>query len=139
MAILNEKFTIISGVGDSLIDITEKIKGFAKNCNSKNAVINIFSKNACSSIITLSNKKGLGEDFLNYTKNLIPVNWKQDNISQDDSAFACIRASILGRNMTFAVINKELEIPEGQSIVVVDFNIASSDIEIVVSMVVQEV
>lgn len=138
MAILNEKFTIISGVGDSLIDITEKIKGFVRNCNSKNAVINIFVKNACSSIITLENKKGLGEDFLNYIKNLIPANWKQDNISQDDNAFSHIKASILGRSMTFAITNRELELGEGQSIIVADFSTASSDIEIIVSIIAQE-
>lgn len=132
----NKKFIISSSGNNSLIDITEKIKGFSQTCEAKDAVINVFTKGPCSSIITLNFKEGLGSDFLNYIDNLIPINWKQDNVSNEDSAYQHIRASILTRNMTFAITNKKLELSEGQRIVVVDFNTSPSDIEVVVSLIV---
>jgi len=135
MSVLNNKF-IISSVGNNdLIDITEKIKYIAFNCEAQNAIINIFTKSAHSSIITLDYEKGLGQDFISCIKNIIPTNYKQDNFSNDNSAYSHIRASILGRNITLSIIDKKLELSEGQRIIVVDFGALSSNIEIITSIV----
>ena len=135
MAVLNEKFIISSSGNNSLVDITEKIKGIAQNCEATNAIINICTKNPYSSVVTLDYKKGLSEDFLKYMKDIAPINWKQDNVSCDDSVFAYIRALIAGRNLILPITNRVLELSEGQRIVVADFNILSSEIEIITSLI----
>ncbi len=134
MTVISEKFTVSSSGNNSITDITQKINSFIQNSSSKYALVNIFVPNEYSSVIVLDVKNNLNQDFIDYMKNLIPINWQKENISNKDIAFAYARASVLGKAITLPTKDGKVELKESQRVVIVDFNVIPSEIEIIASL-----
>lgn len=102
---------------NDIIDITQLVTDFVISSSITDGLINISVPGSTGAIITTEFESGLIEDNKKMINDLIPkgIGYKHDRI--DNNAHSHLRASILGAEKTFSVINSEIMIGIWQQIV----------------------
>ncbi|MBQ8847715.1 MAG: YjbQ family protein [Candidatus Gastranaerophilales bacterium] len=136
MTVLTEKFTITTKGFDDVIDITSRVQSIVSNSQEKNAIVNISTTSSTASILTLEYEPGLVVDLPKLLENIVPINkvYQHDNTWHDGNAYAHLRATLLGNNITLSVENGEIILNTWQKIVLIDFDNKQRTRQIVVSV-----
>ena len=136
MTVLTEKFTISTKGFDDVIDITSRVQSIVSNSQEKNAIVNISTTSSTASILTLEYEPGLVVDLPKLLENIVPINkvYQHDNTWHDGNAYAHLRATLLGNNITLSVENGEIILNTWQKIVLIDFDNKQRTRQIVVSV-----
>ena len=136
MTVLTEKFTISTKGFDDVIDITSRVQSIVSNSQEKNAIVNISTTSSTASILTLEYEPGLVFDLPKLLENIVPINkvYQHDNTWHDGNAYAHLRATLLGNNITLSVENGEIILNTWQKIVLIDFDNKQRTRQIVVSV-----
>ena len=121
MTVLTEKFTITTKGFDDVIDITSRVQSIVSNSQEKNAIVNISTTSSTASILTLEYEPGLVVDLPKLLENIVPINkvYQHDNTWHDGNAYAHLRATLLGNNITLSVENGEIILNTWQKIVLI--------------------
>ena len=95
--------------------------------------INLLASTA--SLITLDDEPGLEQDISRLLENIIPLNkvYQHDNEWLDGNAHAHLKACLLGKSLTFPIVDYKIQIDSWQRIMFIDFDNKVQNREIVVS------
>ncbi|MCE7734860.1 MAG: YjbQ family protein [Candidatus Heimdallarchaeota archaeon] len=102
---------------NDIIDLTLQIEQFVKSSQITDGILNVSVPGSTGAIITTEFERGLIEDNKKMINELIPkgMGYLHDKI--DNNAHSHLRASILGSEKTFSVIDNEIMIGIWQQIV----------------------
>ncbi len=136
MTVKIEKFKVYSKGYSDIIDITNKIQDIVYDLSSKCALLNVFVVSSCASIITLDSEPALSYDVAKLLDLIVPINkvYQHDNVWHEGNAYAHLRASMLGNNITLPVVDGAIVLDIYQQIVMIDFDNKPSQKEIVVTI-----
>ncbi len=117
MYVENTTLDIQTDGENDIIDLTSQIEQFVKSSQISNGLINVSVPGSTGAIITTEFERGLIEDNKKMINELVPkgAGYKHDMI--DNNAHSHLRASILGSEKTFSVINKDIMVGIWQQIV----------------------
>ena len=137
MAILLEKFSIISKGFNDVIDITQYVSNIVSNFNVQNAMVNISALSSYVSIITIEDESGIAYDISKMLEIIAPINrvYQHDNIWHEGNAYSHLRASILGNDITLPVSDGKVMLDELRKIILIDFDNKSANRNIVVTVI----
>ena len=137
MTVKTEKFTISTKGFDDLIDITSKVQNITSSFGIKNGIVNISVIASTACVITMENEPGLALDLPKLLADLVPINqvYQHDNVWHDGNAFAHLKATMLGNNVTLPLLDGRVELGLWQQIVLIDFDNKPSTRQIVVSVI----
>lgn len=102
---------------NDIIDLSQQIEQFVKSSQITDGILNVSVPGSTGAIITTEFESGLIEDNKKMINELIPkgIGYLHDKI--DNNAHSHLRASILGSEKSFSVINNEIMIGIWQQIV----------------------
>ena len=124
MTIKTEKILISTKGFNDVIDITSKIESMISSLEEKHAIINISIMSSTAGITIIENNKGIIEDINKLFENFAPINkvYQHDNLWHEGNAFAHLKSTIMGNNITVNVVDKKLALKPYQKIIVIDFD-----------------
>lgn len=137
MTVKIEKINILSKGFNDLIDITNNVQNIVSRFNTQNGILNVFCSSSTASIVTLENEPGIGFDLAKLLDEFVPINkiYQHDNLWHEGNAFAHLKATMLGNNITLPIIEGKVELSTCQQIVLIDFDNKPSSRQIIVSVV----
>ncbi|MBQ4646275.1 MAG: YjbQ family protein [Candidatus Gastranaerophilales bacterium] len=137
MAAVVEKFNISSKGFDDLIDITLKVQNIVALSKINQGMVNVCAVSSTAGIMILESEPALGFDISKMLEAIAPINkvYQHDNLWHDGNAYAHLKGSLVGNNITIPVVDSKAVMTFSQRIVLVDFDNKPSEREIFVSVV----
>lgn len=135
MHVENTTLEIQTNGENDIIDLTSQIERFVKSSRISNGLLNVSVPGSTGAIITTEFERGLIEDNKKMINELIPkgAGYKHDMI--DNNAHSHLRASILGSEKTFSVINKDIMIGIWQQIVFFECDVHPRSRKVILQLV----
>ncbi len=127
MTITNEKFSVTLQ-GNDVVDLTSRVEGLVRNLKIQDMQVNVSVNSAVSSII-LSNDIGQIDGIMSLMEKLAPA---------DNDNYPFLRSTLLGKNVSLPVVNREIQILQYQKIFLINFDYKSSVQDVVVSLIYNE-
>ena len=127
MTITNEKFSVTLQ-GNDVVDLTSRVEGLVRNLKIQDMQVNVSVNSAVSSII-LSNDIGQIDGIMSPMEKLAPA---------DNDNYPFLRSTLLGKNVSLPVVNREIQILQYQKIFLINFDYKSSVQDVVVSLIYNE-
>lgn len=108
MKIHFEEITLSTRERLSLVDITEQVSSFVRECRMESGICLVNSLHSTTAIIVNERESGLMEDILRKVREEFPkgAGWRHDRI--DDNADAHLTSIFLGHSKTFPIRNGSL-------------------------------
>lgn len=124
MALISEKFTILTHGHTDIIDITKNVKNCVYRHSLQDASVLIFVSGSTASITTMEFEPGLLVDLPEALEKFAPVGaqYHHDETWHDGNGYAHVRASIMGNSITVPVTGGALQLGTWQQIVLIDFD-----------------
>ncbi len=124
------------GEGD-MIDITSEVRKAVRESGIKNGIGLVFCPGSTASIITIEYEPGLKHDMREALQRLFPkeIPYKHELAWHDGNGHSHIRASFLGQDFSFPIINGEPVLGTWQQIVFMEQDIRPRDRQIFVQIV----
>lgn len=137
MTVKNTKFNISTNGFNDAIDITPKIKAIVSAFGVSSGIVNITLSASSAALITLKQEVGLINDINSLLETIVPLNkvYEHDIKWHEGNASACLKAALLGNNITLSLLEGQLQLPLYGQIVLLDFDTKPRERSVVVSVV----
>lgn len=124
MAIISEKFNIITKGYTDILDITNKIQDIVNTSNVKNANVCVYVAGSTASITTIEFEPGLLKDLPFALDKIAPEHndYNHDQKWKDGNGYAHVRSAIVGTSVNVPVIDGHLALGTWQQLVLIDFD-----------------
>ncbi len=108
MQIYFKEFVYSTNERLELVDITEQVTAFVRECNIESGISLVNSPHSTTAIIVNEHESGLMKDILHKVKEEFPkgISWLHDKV--DDNTDAHLASSFLGHSKTFPIKNGRL-------------------------------
>jgi len=113
-------------------DITEEIEKTINESEVESGLCNVFSVGSTSAIIINENEPLLMEDF---RKRLERIASSKELYQHPDNAFSHIRSALIGNNQTIPIEEGKLRLGTWQSIMVANFDTATREREVIITVI----
>jgi secondary thiamine-phosphate synthase enzyme len=109
-----------------IIDITDQVKAFAKECNIQNGMLAVVSTHTTVCVFLNESCERLQEDMLDFFEKLAPsnTNYLHNSVTVDGrpNAHSHLLSLILPSQMTIVLQDGELNLGQWQSVFAVDLD-----------------
>jgi len=108
MQIYFKEFVYSTNEHLELVDITEQVTTFVRECNIESGISLVNSPHSTTAIIVNEHESGLMKDILHKVQEEFPkgISWLHDKV--DDNTDAHLASSFLGHSKTFPIKNGRL-------------------------------
>ncbi len=137
MGVYTKVFKIrTKGEGD-MIDITSEVRKAVKESGIRNGIGLVFCPGSTASIITIEYEPGLQHDMREALKRLIPkdIPYQHELAWHDGNGHSHIRASFLGQDFCFPIVNGRAVLGTWQQVVFMEQDIRPRERQIYVQIV----
>ena len=133
MTFINEQFILNLNNGD-IIDITPKIQNFIVSLDINDAILNVSVKSNNCAVITLDYHIAQNHDVFSLINSITEP--KIDiNKGYNPDLTANIKSEVLGKNKSFSIINKQIQISDKEKIAVINCSYTVSKANVIISVV----
>ena len=118
-----------------MINITHDVERLVKESGIRNGIALVFVPGATGSIVTIEDEEGLIEDFKRIISELIPQRAGYLHNRIDNNAVSHLRATTLGSDRAFPVVDSRLVRGTWQNIFFVELDLRPRNRRVVVQIV----
>ncbi|MCD6450714.1 MAG: YjbQ family protein [Thermotogaceae bacterium] len=134
MAVKTSEITLRTKGSLDMIDITCEVEEIVRKSGIRNGIAVVFIPGATGAIVTIENEEGLVEDFKNVLSQIIPQRHGYLHDRIDNNAVSHLRATFLGSERSFPVVNDSLLRGTWQNIFFVELDVRPRNRKIVVQV-----
>lgn len=94
-----------------IVNITHEVEKAVRESGVKEGLCLVNAMHITASVFINDEEEGLKEDFKKWLEELVPddVNKYKHNLTGEDNAYAHLRRTLMGREVTAAITNSELD------------------------------
>lgn len=94
-----------------IVNITHEVEEAVRESGVKEGLCLVNAMHITASVFINDEEEGLKEDFKKWLEELVPddVNKYKHNLTGEDNAYAHLRRTLMGREVTAAITNSELD------------------------------
>lgn len=106
------------------VNITEQVKGVVRDSGIKDGIVLVNPMHITASVFINDNESGLLQDFRKWLEKLAPMgeDLYKHNLIGEDNAYAHLWRTIMGRETTIAITDRDLDFGPWESIFYGEFD-----------------
>ncbi len=124
MKIHTKHLTINTKRRIDFVNITEQVKGVVRDSGIKDGIVLVNPMHITASVFINDNESGLLQDFRKWLEKLAPMgeDLYKHNLTGEDNAYAHLWRTIMGRETTIAITDRDLDFGPWESIFYGEFD-----------------
>ena len=124
MKIYTKHLTINTKKRIDFVNITEKVRQIVRESGVREGIVLINPMHITASVFINDNESGLLQDFRKWLEKLAPIgeDLYKHNLTGEDNAYAHLWRTIMGRETSIAITNRELDFGPWESIFYGEFD-----------------
>ena len=133
--LMRETIALQTKQREELIDITEAVRAFLKQCGMQNGIAHVYAQGATAAMMIQENwDDSVPLDVVNLFRKIIPPGvWLHD--AQDGNGDAHLKAGLVGPSETIPVIDGQLGLSRWQNIFFCEFDGPRSDRRVICTLI----